>query len=112
MEAVGPLLALSTWPDLRNGLWLHFVDNTSAQGSLIKGSSSVRALNRITFCIWGLARRRELYLWVERVASKDNPIDSLSRRDAKDHYRQDWEWDDPCLPVFDFGDGFSWASVL
>ena len=31
VEAVGPVLALETWPALSDGLWIHFVDNTSAR---------------------------------------------------------------------------------
>ena len=47
VEAVGPMLALATWPDIRQGLWIHFVDNESAKFSLIRGSSSATSLNRI-----------------------------------------------------------------
>ena len=30
IEAVGPILALATWPQLTNGLWIHFIDNDNA----------------------------------------------------------------------------------
>ena len=36
IEACGPLLAFRTWPNLRNGLWIHFVDNEGAKFSMIK----------------------------------------------------------------------------
>ena len=112
VEAVGPVLALETWPALSNGLWIHFVDNTSAQGTLIKGSSSIRSLNRLTFWIWAKARQRRLYLWAERVASPDNPVDLLSRRDTTDHYGQGWVYDEPRLPWIEFGHSFRWSDVL
>jgi len=40
IEGIGPLLVLTTWPDiLRGSLWLHFIDNNGALSCLIKGSS-------------------------------------------------------------------------
>ena len=57
VEAIGPILALGTWPDLADGMWVHFVDNEGAEGAAIKGSSKVLALNFSTPYIWETARK-------------------------------------------------------
>ena len=90
IEACGPLLAFRTWKGLRNGLWLHFVDNEGAKFALIRGSASVLSLSQITHTIWCEARSRRLYVWVDRVASSDNPVDGASRRDLRDLHGAGW----------------------
>ena len=99
VEAVGPLIALSTWPHLQQGLWIHWIDNTSAQNTLVRGASSTEALNDIGQATWDETRRRRLYLWVERVPTKDNPIDAASRRDFRDLWNQNWQWTPARLPT-------------
>ena len=48
VEALGPLILLTAFPRvLRNALWIHFVDNTAAEASLIGGSSSLSAAAHI-----------------------------------------------------------------
>ena len=42
IEGIGPLLILHNWPWLlRGALWIHFIDNNGALGSLVRGSASV-----------------------------------------------------------------------
>ena len=79
IEAASAPIALATWPTLADGLWLHFVDNTSAQHTLARGSSRVTSLNRIANHTWATCAERHLLLWTERVATGDNPTDGLSR---------------------------------
>jgi len=99
IEAVGPLLAVSTWPSLfRDVLWLHFIDNESAKFSLIKGSSLAMGTNEIVHATWDECRKRRIYPWWERVSSSDNPVDKASRRDLRDLYGQDWQVVEPTLP--------------
>ena len=86
VEAVGPLLALQTWPELTDGLWLHWIDNDAARSSLVRGSSSVMSLNSIALETWSVVKRRLLYLWVERVHTKDNPTDGISWGDMRDTF--------------------------
>ena len=99
VEAVGPLLAWNTWPDLSNGMLICFIDNEAAKGTLIRGSSSVLAMNIITHHTWELFRKRALHAWVERVATDDNPIDKASRGDVSDLYDQQWDICDPVWPT-------------
>ena len=89
------VLAFRTWPNLRNGLWIHFVDNEGAKFSMINGASSVLSLSPITHTIWKEARDRRLYAWIERVATADTPVDKASSRDLRDHYVENWVVDKP-----------------
>ena len=64
IEALGPLLLLSTYEELfEDALWLHFIDNSSALGSLVKGHSSGHALSSIASAFWSLATRVRAYPW-------------------------------------------------
>ena len=99
IEAVGPLLAMSTWSDLfRDSLWLHFIDNEASKYSLIKGSARASESNAIMHATWNECRLRRLYPWWDRVATKDNPVDQASRGDLSDLYGQHWVVDEPVLP--------------
>jgi RES domain-containing protein len=95
IEAVGPLLALATWEDLRHKLWIHFIDNTAAKDSLIKGSSINAELNELMHATWKEVRCRRLHLWVEYVHTQDNPIDKASRGCIADLYGEKGLWRQP-----------------
>ena len=95
IEAIGPLLALTTWPELlTNCLWLHFIDNAAAQATLIRGSSTIYSGDIIAGLTWELIAVRHVYAWFGRVASKSNPVDGLSRGDASG----DWDLVDVKIP--------------
>ena len=80
IEAVGPLVALATWPELLHGcLWIHFIDNAAAQSALIKGSSSVMSGDLIVGQTWELIARRRIAPWFDTVGISSNPVDGLSR---------------------------------
>ena len=82
VEAVGPLLLAHNYGErLRGRYWLHFIDNSSAQYSIIKGSSSVDSGDIIVGATWSLIAELQSWLWIDRVASKSNPIDGVSRLD-------------------------------
>ena len=53
VEAVRPLLALPTWPQLlTNVLWVHFNDNEGAKFALIRGLSRASDTNDIVHATW------------------------------------------------------------
>ena len=80
LEAVGPLMILETWPETLNTCcWIHWIDNAAAQASLISGSSSVYSGDLIAGETWRIISQRRIYPWFERVESKSNPVDGLSR---------------------------------
>ena len=101
IEGVGPIIALTTWPDLlRDVLWIHFVDNESSKFALIKGNSKANSLNKIVHATWTECWKRRIFPWWERVATKDNPVDKASRGDLSDYYNEGWQIVPAQLPAF------------
>ena len=97
IEGVGPLIMLHNWGSvLRHSLWIHFIDNSSAQGSLVKGSSSVHQQDVIVGATWELIAELDVLAWFDRVDSKSNPVDGLSRQDFSRRHLCNWVW----KPVF------------
>ena len=84
IEAIGPLIALATWPKiLRGSLWLHFIDNNGALSCLVKGSSSCVGTDSIVGYTWKLVEKLDILPWFDRVDSRSNPVDGLSRKDLR-----------------------------
>ena len=84
IEAVGPLLVLATWPELMTHcLWIHFIDNAAAESALVNGSSSVMSGDIIIGHTWDMIAQRCISPWFDRVDSKSNPVDGLSRGDRQ-----------------------------
>ena len=89
VEAVGPLLLLTAFPKVfKNALWLHFIDNTSAEASLISGSSRLDLADHIVGLTWQLCARRCLAPFFCRVESEANPVDKLSRGRKEGPWRE------------------------
>jgi len=66
-------------PSLRGSALRVWIDNEGARFALIAGYSSNAFGARIAGQVWILCARYDISLWVERVDTKDNPSDSLSR---------------------------------
>ena len=82
VEAIGPLILLTAFPkQLCYALWRHFIDNSAAEASLISGSSGLQAADHMICSTWETAGRRRLWPYFDRVESKANPVDGLSRGD-------------------------------
>ena len=95
IEAVGPLVMLYSWPWLfRNALWIHFIDNNSALGSLVKGSASVLQQEVIVGHTWSLIAELRTLAWFDRVDTDSNPVDGLSRKD----FSGIWNWQPITFP--------------
>ena len=89
IEAIGPLALLHTYPNvLKNTLWLHFIDNEASQHSLIKGSSSIACGDVIVGETWKRIQQLNIYPYFDRVESKANPVDGLSRGRSEGPWRQ------------------------
>ena len=65
--------------DLVDCLWLHFVDNSSALSSLVRGGSSVESGDHITGLSWSHIVGVGCMPWFDGVDSASNPTDGLSR---------------------------------
>ena len=80
VEAVGPLLILEAFPKLvKDALWIHFIDNSGSEASLVSGSSSIDAGDHIVGMTWERIAKRRLWPYFDRVESEANPVDKLSR---------------------------------
>ena len=89
IEAVGPLAVLETYPNVvRNCLWVHYIDNVAAQYSLIKGSSSITCGDVVVGETWRRIQRLGAHVYFDRVDSKANPVDGLSRGRSEGPWRQ------------------------
>ena len=81
IEALGPLLLLLTFPrHLKNCLWIHFIDNSAAEASLIRGSASKYHGDHVIGLTWLHIQMQSLWPYFDRVESDANPVDGLSRR--------------------------------
>ena len=81
VEALGPLVLLLSFPKaLRDCLWTHYIDNSAAEASLVRGASSSDLGNHIVGLTWSLIHKRRIWPYFCRVQSKANPVDGLSRR--------------------------------
>ena len=72
---------------MRDALWIHFIDNNGALGSLVNGSSSVEEHDVVVGCTWALIAELNVLAWFDRVDSKSNPVDGLSRKNFKGVWR-------------------------
>jgi len=89
IEGIAPLLILHNWPWLvKDALWIHFIDNNSALGALVKGSSSVCQKDIIVGHTWAQIAQLGVYPWFDRVDTHSNPVDGLSRK----NFSGDWSW--------------------
>ena len=80
VEAIGPILLLCTFPRvMRSALWIHYIDNESAESSLISGTSALPSADHIVGLTWEICAQRSLMPYFDRVESKANPVDGLSR---------------------------------
>ena len=80
IEAIGPLSILLTFPNLvQNSLWIHFIDNEAAQYALVRGSSSINAGDVVVGETWRKIQALRTFAYFDRVESKANPVDGLSR---------------------------------
>jgi hypothetical protein len=88
VEALGPLLLLMSFPKtFRNCLWLHFIDNSAAEASLIRGASSSVVGDHVVGMTWAHIQKAGLWPYFDRVESSANPVDGLSRK----RFQGPWE---------------------
>ena len=81
VEALGPLILLCAFPNIiKRCLWIHFIDNTAAEASLIRGASSNRCGDHVVGLTWQIIQHRQIWAYFDRVESSANPVDGISRR--------------------------------
>ena len=60
-------------------MWLPFIDNNGALSCLIKGGSRVSGTDTIVGMTWHRCGKLSVCPWFDRVDTKSNPVDGLSR---------------------------------
>jgi len=101
IEAIGPLLALCTFPtELRGCLWTHYSDSQAACGAMIRGDSPSDPLRSAAADAWLRACELCVHPWFHYVPSLLNPVDGFSRGEdfTRDPAGQAVRWCDPQLP--------------
>lgn len=83
MEAYAAAVAVATWHNfLAHASCIFFIDNKSAMGALIKGSSPAGDLSDIVATTWDELNKHTITAWFEYVPSHLNMADPMSRGDA------------------------------
>ncbi len=95
-EAAAALLALKSFAAFVRGCDVTLlVDNTPAEGACSRGYSPDPLLAAIVGELWLLAGALDITLWIDRVPTKDNLADPLSRQDFALAEDLLWHWCDP-----------------
>jgi hypothetical protein len=84
LEAWAQVAALAAFQDQISAFPIFFCDNEAAKHALIKGYSKAPWVNASISAFWHLAARRQLHPWIERVSSKANLADPVSRHQPPD----------------------------
>ena len=83
-EALVQVLAQFASPDQLRSPYLSFTYNAAAQLALSKGFSSDDAVNMLSSIFWASAAEKRSAPWFERVSSKANISDGVSRGDFRE----------------------------
>ena len=79
---------------MKDTLWIHFIDNNGALGSLVRGSASVHEQDIIIGETWSRIAALKVLSWFDRVDSDSNPVDGLSRK----NFSGIWQWREIYFP--------------
>ena len=81
VEAIGPLLGLEVFPNLvKDALWIHFIDNSGAEASLVSGSSSIDAGDHIVGMTWERIAKRRLWPFFDCPKQGETDGQTIERR--------------------------------
>jgi hypothetical protein len=91
LEAIGQILPAIAFRSRLSPEYVSFCDNEPARHALTKGFSSVDEVNALMAFFWAWNARFGKSPWTERVSSKANWADSISRFDFTEADRQGWK---------------------
>lgn len=87
LELLWVLLAVIVWPtQLQEAPLTVYEDNDAARGGIIKGMSKHGDINALLALLWGAFASIRSKPWVERIASRDNPADCLTKAGLDDSH--------------------------
>ena len=73
-----------------HGHYIAFIDNEAAKFALIKGYGRDPAINNMLGLFWAAHAEAGIDPWVERVSTKANPADAISRGDFSQATARSW----------------------
>jgi hypothetical protein len=82
-----PLWCFSTW---MTHAYLSFCDNDAARHAIVKGYGKDEGVNALISTFWCAACQAQTNPWIERVNSKTNISDGISRRDLSLIRKHGW----------------------
>ena len=91
LEVVAQVIALAAFGRWIPSAWIAFIDNVAGQCALSKGYGRDSAVNGILTTFWALAARRGWRPHFERVTSKANTADAVSRADVTRAREEGWQ---------------------
>lgn len=90
LEIAAQIVALTAFCHELPTHWLAFIDNTAGQFALHKGYGKDTAVNGMLAAFWTLAARKSWRPTFERVTSKANTADAVSRADLTRAAKEGW----------------------
>eukprot|EP00438_Fugacium_kawagutii_P019391 Skav219437 [mRNA] locus=scaffold1461:97486:99210:+ [translate_table: standard] len=98
LEVLSQALALVAGQNVLTSCTWFFCDNESGRCALVKGFGKEEKLNRLISCVWQLASSKDISPAFDRVTSKANMSDEISRNDldmaeAMGWVRLDIDWE-------------------
>ena len=90
LEVFAQIIAFAAFAKLMPPTIVALIDNTAGQAALTKGYGKDAAVNGMISAFWTLAARRGWFVEFERVPSKANVADAVSRDDLTRARREGW----------------------
>ena len=90
LEILAQVIAATAFGSRLPAMWIAFIDNTAGQAALLKGYGKDPAVNGVLAAFWATAARHDWRPAFERVVSKANISDAVSRRDLTRARRDGW----------------------
>ena len=90
LEVFAQIIAFAAFAQLMPPTVVAFIDNTAGQAALTKGYGKDAAINGMISAFWNLAARQGWFVEFERVPSKANVADAVSRDDFSRARREGW----------------------
>ena len=95
LEVFAQIIAFAAFAQLMPPTVVAFIDNTAEQAALTKGYGKDPAINGMISAFWTLAARRGWFVEFERVPSKANVADAVSKPRGSSRHRSGssgWGW--------------------
>jgi hypothetical protein len=102
LEIIAQIIPAIMRPDLVKGHYMSFVDNEAAKHALIKGYGKIDEINNLASAFWRHCADNRTNPWFERVSTKANISDAISRGDLCEGLARGWSVYSPDMsPIFE-----------